>query len=126
MQQQGGGAIVNVASIGGFLGMSTAHTYTATKGAMINLTRSIAVTYTKDNIRANCIAPGHTDTPMIAPVMSVFDDPTMAAALNPMSRAGTPEENAYACLMLASDDASYINGILLPVDGGKTARQFNG
>ena len=126
MQKQGGGAIVNVASISGFLGMSTAHTYTATKGAMINLTRSIAVTYAKDNIRANCVAPGHTDTPMIAPVMSVFDDPVVAQSLNPMARAGTPEENAYACLFVASDEASYINGVVLPVDGGKTARQFNG
>ncbi|MEM7542558.1 MAG: SDR family oxidoreductase [Pseudomonadota bacterium] len=126
MQKQGGGAIVNVGSISGMLGMSTAHTYTAAKGAMINMTRSIAVTYAKDNIRCNCVAPGHTDTPMIAPVMSVFDDPEMAERLNPMSRAGTPDEMAYACLVLADDDASYISGVLLPVDGGKTARQFNG
>lgn len=123
MQSRGGGSIVNVASTSGLLGMPTAHTYTAAKGAMINLTRSISATYAGDNIRANCIAPGYTDTPMIADVMSVFDDEATAASINPMKRAGTPEEMAYGCLFLASDEASYCNGVVLPIDGGMSARQ---
>lgn len=126
MRKQGGGAIVNVGSISGMLGMTTAHTYTAAKGAVINLTRSIAVTYAADNIRANCVAPGYTDTPMIAAVMGAFDDKKLAASLTPMARAGKPEEMAYPCLWLASDEASYCNGILMPVDGGKHCWQFNG
>lgn len=126
MKKQGGGSIVNVGSLSGMLGMQTAHTYTAAKGAMINLTRSIAVTYAADNIRANCVAPGYTDTPMIAAVIGVFDDEKLAQSLTPMARAGQPEEMAYPCLFLASDEASYCNGILMPVDGGKHIWQYNG
>ena len=123
MQQQGGGSIVNVASISGFLGMPTAHTYTAAKGAMINLTRSMATTYATDNIRSNCVCPGYTDTPMIQSVMNVFDDDQTATFLTPMKRAGTPMEMAYGCLYLASDEATYCNGVVLPIDGGTSARQ---
>jgi len=123
MQKQGGGSIVNVASISGIQGLPVAHTYTAAKGAMINLTRSLCVSYAKDNIRANCVAPGYTDTPMIAAVMHLFDDPDMAERLTPMRRAGTPDEMAYGCLYLASDEASYCNGTVLVIDGGTTARQ---
>lgn len=67
MQKQGGGSIVNVASISGFQGMTTAHTYCAGKGAMINLTRAMSATYAMDGIRSNCVCPGYTDTPMISP-----------------------------------------------------------
>ncbi len=123
MQKQGGGAIVNVASISGFQGLPVAHTYTAAKGAAINLTRSLCVTYAKDNIRANCVAPGFIDTPMVAPVLNLFDDPDMAERLTPMLRPGTPEEMAYGCLYLGSDEATYCNGTVLTIDGGTTARQ---
>ena len=123
MQKQGGGSIVNVASISGFLGMQTAHTYTAAKGAMINLTRSMATTYATDNIRSNCVCPGYTDTPMIQSVMGIFDDDQTATYLTPMKRAGTPMEMAYGCLYLASDEATYCNGVVLPIDGGTSARQ---
>lgn len=123
MQKQGGGSIVNVASISGFQGMTTAHTYCAGKGATINLTRSMAATYAMDGIRSNCVCPGYTDTPMIAPVMNMFDDAAVADVLTPMQRAGTPEEMAYGCLYLGSDEASYCNGVVLPIDGGTTARQ---
>lgn len=123
MQKQGGGSIVNVASISGTLGMPTAHTYTAAKGATINLTRSLSCTYAKDNIRCNCVLPGYTDTPMIAEVMGVFDDEKMAESITPMRRAGTPEEMAYGCLYLGSDEASYCNGTLLAIDGGTSAAQ---
>ena len=123
MQKQGGGAIVNVASISGFQGLPVAHTYTASKGAAINLTRSLCVAYAKDNIRANCVAPGFIDTPMVAPVLNLFDDPDMADRITPMARPGTPEEMAYGCLYLGSDEATYCNGAVLTIDGGTTARQ---
>lgn len=123
MQKQGGGSIVNVGSISGFLGMPTAHTYTAAKGAMINLTRSMATTYAADNIRSNCVCPGYTDTPMIESVMGMFDDDQVAGFLTPMKRAGSPLEMAYGCLYLASDEATYCNGVVLPIDGGTAARQ---
>jgi len=123
MQKQGGGAIVNVASISGFLGLPVAHTYTAAKAGMINLTRSLCVSYAKDNIRANVMCPGYTDTPMIAAVMHLFDDKDVAERLTPMRRAGTPDEMANGCLYLASDEASYCNGTVLVIDGGSSARQ---
>ena len=123
MKAQGGGSIVNVGSISGFQGMTTAHTYCAGKGAMINLTRAMAATYAMDGIRANCVCPGYTDTPMISPVMGMFDDKALADVLTPMQRAGTPEEMAYGCLYLGSDEASYCTGVVLPIDGGTTARQ---
>jgi NAD(P)-dependent dehydrogenase (short-subunit alcohol dehydrogenase family) len=123
MKKQGGGSIVNVTSISGIQGLSVAHTYTAAKGAAINLTRSLAVTYCGDNIRVNCIAPGYIDTPMVADLMGLFDDPAMADRLVPMKRPGTPEEMAYGCLYLASDEASYCQGTVLVIDGGTTARQ---
>jgi NAD(P)-dependent dehydrogenase (short-subunit alcohol dehydrogenase family) len=123
MKKQGGGSIVNVTSISGFQGLPVAHTYTAAKGAAINLTRSLAITYCGDNIRVNCIAPGFIDTPMVADVMGIFADPSMADRLTPMKRPGTPEEMAYGCLYLASDEASYCQGTVLVIDGGTTARQ---
>jgi NAD(P)-dependent dehydrogenase (short-subunit alcohol dehydrogenase family) len=92
MRKQGGGSIVNVTSI---------------SGAAINLTRSLGITYCGDNIRVSCIAPGFIDTPMVAPVLGLFNDPAMADRLTPMKRPRTPEEMAYGCLYLASDEASY-------------------
>lgn len=123
MKKQGGGSIVNVASISGLQGLPVAHTYTAAKGAMINLTRSLGITYCGDNIRANCIAPGFIATPMVASVLNLFDDPAMADRLTPMKRPGTAEEMAYGVLYLASDEASYCQGTVLVIDGGTTARQ---
>lgn len=123
MQKQGRGSVVNVSSISGMRGMPTAHTYTASKGAIISMTKAMAATYAKDGIRTNCVAPGYTDTPMIQSVMGVFDDPQLAEHITPMKRAGTPREMAYGCLFLASDEASYCNGVILPIDGGTTARQ---
>lgn len=119
----GGGAIVAVTSISGLLGLASAHAYTAAKAGMINLTRSLCVAHAKDNIRVNCIAPGFIDTPMVASVIGLFDDPAVAEQLTPMRRAGTPEEMAAGCLYLASDEASYCNGTVLVIDGGTSARQ---
>jgi NAD(P)-dependent dehydrogenase (short-subunit alcohol dehydrogenase family) len=123
MLKQGQGSIVNVASISGLFGMPTAHTYCAAKGGVINLTRALAITYAKQGVRVNAVCPGYTDTPMIAPVMNLFDDDAVATSLVPMARAGTPLEMAYGCLYLASDEASYCNGTVLVIDGGTTARQ---
>jgi NAD(P)-dependent dehydrogenase (short-subunit alcohol dehydrogenase family) len=121
--QGGGGAIVHVASISGFQGLAAAHAYCAAKGGMINLTRAMCVAYAIEGIRTNCVAPGFIDTPMVASVLNLFDDPAMADRLTPMQRPGTPEEIAYGCLYLASDEASYTNGSVLVIDGGTTARQ---
>jgi NAD(P)-dependent dehydrogenase (short-subunit alcohol dehydrogenase family) len=123
MKKQGGGAIVHVASISGFQGLGVAHTYCAAKGGMINLTRAMCTAYAMDNIRTNCVAPGFIDTPMVAAVLHLFGDPNMADRLTPMRRPGRPEEMAYGCLYLASDEASYCNGTVLVIDGGTTARQ---
>lgn len=121
--KQGKGSIVSVASISGLQGLASAHTYTAAKGAMINLTRSLCVAYAAQGVRANCIAPGFIATPMVASVLNLFDDPAIADRLTPMLRPGTAQEMAYGCLYLASDEASYCNGSVLTIDGGTTARQ---
>jgi NAD(P)-dependent dehydrogenase (short-subunit alcohol dehydrogenase family) len=126
MLGQGSGSIVNVASMAGITGLYDAHAYTAAKGALVNLTRSMAISYVKQGVRTNCVCPGFVDTPMIAPVINVFDDEATAAALSPMARPARPEEIAAPILFLASDEASYCNGSVLVVDGGCTARSFPG
>lgn len=124
MIEQGSGAIVNVASMAGVTGLYDAHAYTAAKGAIVNLTRSMAISYAKEGVRTNCVCPGFVDTPMIAPVVGAFDDPAVASALSPMARPARPEEIANTLIFLASEDASYCNGSVLVVDGGCTARSF--
>jgi NAD(P)-dependent dehydrogenase (short-subunit alcohol dehydrogenase family) len=126
MLAQGSGSIVNVASMAGITGLYDAHAYTAAKGALVNLGRSMAITYAKQGVRTNTVCPGFVDTPMIAPVIGVFDDEATAAALSPMGRPARAEEIANALLFLASDEASYCNGATLVVDGGCTARAFPG
>lgn len=121
--EQGKGTIVNVASISGYQGLAGAHTYTAAKGAMINLTRSLCVAYAANGVRANCIAPGFIATPMVASVLNLFDNPDIAERITPMRRPGTAMEMAHGCLYLASDESSYCNGSVLTIDGGTTARQ---
>lgn len=121
--RQGHGTIVNVSSISGYVGLAGAHTYTAAKAGMINLTRSLCVAYAARGIRANCIAPGFIATPMVASVLNLFDDPAMADRITPMKRPGTALEMAYGCLYLASDESTYCNGSVLTIDGGTTARQ---
>ena len=122
MRLQKGGSIVNVASIYGMIGVPDAHAYTATKGAIINYTRSLAVSYVKDGIRSNCLCPGFVDTGMVASVTPLFKDPAVAESITPMCRPGTPAEMAYAALYLGSDEAGYCNGTVLVADGGTTAR----
>lgn len=115
------GAIVNVASISGLAGDGGNAAYNAAKAAVVNLTRAMAVDAGRDGVRVNAVAPGLTATPMTArmraapAVMEQYEDRI------PLARAGTPEEVAAAICFLASDDASYVNGVCLPVDGGLSA-----
>lgn len=115
----GGGAIVNVGSLSALLGDTVPQdAYTASKGAVIALTRSLAVQFAAHGVRANCIHPGFVDTPMQTIRTS---DPAWvegALAAIPLGRLGTPRDVVNAALFLASDEASYITGIELIVDGG--------
>jgi meso-butanediol dehydrogenase / (S,S)-butanediol dehydrogenase / diacetyl reductase len=124
MLEQESGSIVSVASMAGLTGLYDAHAYTAAKGAIINLTRSMGITYAKQGVRANCVCPGFIDTPMIEPAIGLFSDEATKYAMVPMGRAGRPEEMAHAILFLASDEASYCTGTALLADGGCTSRSF--
>jgi NAD(P)-dependent dehydrogenase (short-subunit alcohol dehydrogenase family) len=122
MQKAGGGAIVNISSISGFIGQDYIHmAYNASKGAVRIMTKSAAVQYAKDGIRVNSVHPGMMP-PMLTSVASA--DPErrrQRLSLVPMGRAGEREEVGYAVLFLASDEASYITGTELVVDGGYLA-----
>jgi NAD(P)-dependent dehydrogenase (short-subunit alcohol dehydrogenase family) len=126
MIEQESGSIVSVASMAGVTGLYDAHAYTAAKGAIVNLTRSMAITYAKNGVRANSVCPGFIDTAMIAPVIGIFDDPATANTMVPLGRAGKPEEIANALLFFASEESSYCTGSNLLVDGGCTSRSFPG
>jgi meso-butanediol dehydrogenase/(S,S)-butanediol dehydrogenase/diacetyl reductase len=117
----GGGAIVNTASISGLLGDYGLLPYSAAKGGVVNLTRTVALDHARDNIRVNCVCPGPIETPLLAPVMSVPVAMEQYRDCIPMGRVGRPEEVAAAVSFLASDDAAYITGIALVIDGGLTA-----
>jgi short-subunit dehydrogenase len=122
MIEQGSGSIVNVASILGMVGHHDAHAYTTAKGAIINLTRSLAKTYGPLNIRSNVLAPGYIDTPMIAEYKEYLNaEETRNTWGCPMGRTGTPDEIANAVLYLTSDLSTYTNGLVMAVDGGFTA-----
>jgi NAD(P)-dependent dehydrogenase (short-subunit alcohol dehydrogenase family) len=117
--EAGGGAIVNVGSTSALLGDSVPQdAYTASKGAVISLTRNLAVQFASHGIRANCIHPGFTDTPMQTVRTTDPDWVRAAVAEIPLGRLGTARDVANAALFLASDEASYITGIELVVDGG--------
>nr|WP_256869045.1 SDR family oxidoreductase [Sphingobium lactosutens] len=122
MRDAGGGAIVMIGSNGALRGMTDCHSYGAAKAALISLVQSMAVTYAKDKIRTNCLAPGAIDTPMIAEVIDHFRDSEVAKGLCPLARAAAPEEIAYGCLYLASDEAAYCTGSTLVIDGGVNAQ----
>lgn len=121
MRENGGGAIVNVASVLGLVGNRDAHAYTAAKGAIINLTRSLATTYARENIRANVLCPGYIETPMVEEFISYLNSDEYRYQWNPSGRMGRPEEIAAGVLFLASDEASYCNGAVLTIDGGMLA-----
>ncbi len=113
----GGGSIINIASISALLGFTTAQdAYTCSKGALISLTRSLAIVYAKHGIRANAIHPGPVETPM----QKDWDDETKRQIADwvPLGRIGRAEDIANCALFLASDDASFITGQEITVDGG--------
>lgn len=119
----GGGAIVNNASVAGLVGFAGAAAYTASKGGVVQLTRSAALEYATRGIRVNCVCPGVIDTPMVERVIqgnaAVRD---ALSSMQPLGRMGTPEEIAETVLFLCSDAASFITGGVFPVDGGYVAR----
>lgn len=124
MMEGGGGAIVNVASDEALVGATPptdTHAYSASKGGVVALTRAMAVSYGPYRIRVNAVAPGWVATPMTADLMSDPKEAARVAAACPLNRVAAPEEIANAVLFLASDEASFITGTILPVEGGSTA-----
>lgn len=125
MAARGRGSIVNVASGWGLKGGPRAVSYCASKGAVVNLTRAMAIDHGPQNIRVNCVCPGDTDTPMLreeARQLGVDEGTFLASsAERPLARLGTPEDIAQAVLYLASDASAWVTGTSLVVDGGGTA-----
>ena len=124
MRRSGGGAIVNLSSFAGLRGLVGMVSYATSKGGVITLTQSLAKDHAAEGIRVNAVCPGSVDTPMIAAVVAAADDPeerlkrTVEGYL--IERLGRPAEIAATIAYLASDDASFITGQALPVDGGRT------
>ena len=114
-------AIVNVASTAGIIGIVNRPVYVASKHAVVGLTREMAIDYAGDNIRVNAVCPGMVYTPMTASYFEKPEDAERIAHSMPLGRAGKPEEIAAVILFLASDDASFVTGAVLPADGGFTA-----
>jgi len=124
MFADGGGNVINMASIEGLEGAEGGSAYNASKGGVVLLTKNLAIDYGRKNVRVNCICPGFIETPMTA---AVFSSPGMEEYFDrfreahQLGRVGKPEEIASAALFLASDDASFVSGHALVVDGGFTA-----
>ena len=121
MRQAGGGSIVNISSVAGLVGSKQTTAYTASKGAVRLLTKSTAIQYASEGIRANSVHPGTIVTPMTEGFLA--DDTMLEDRINrtPLKRLGRPEDVAYGALYLASDEASFVTGSELVIDGGRTA-----
>ncbi|HVA68488.1 MAG TPA: SDR family oxidoreductase [Candidatus Binataceae bacterium] len=122
MRAQGGGAIVNTASISGLRADYGIAAYNAAKAAVINLTRVVAIEYANAGIRCNCVCPGAIQTPLIQPAMDIPQFAERMRAAIPMGRLGKPEEIANVVLFLGSDAASFVTGAAFVADGGQTAK----
>lgn len=135
LAERGGGAIINTSSVAGLVGLvgaappesasdvqAGAGAYVAAKHGVVGLTRQFAVTFGPFNVRVNAICPGYIETPMTAGMREIPEAQQFLERQHPMGRLGQPEEIAAAAAFLASDDASFITGVALPVDGGYTAR----
>jgi 3-oxoacyl-[acyl-carrier protein] reductase len=123
MRQQGGGVMINIGSTAGIRPRPGLTWYNGTKGAVNLLSRSLAVELAPDNIRVNCVAPVMGVTGMLESFMGVPDTPENRAkflATIPLGRLSTPDDIAGACLYLASDEANFVTGVVLEVDGGRT------
>jgi len=122
LKNSGGGSIVNMASVAGLMGVKNRAAYSASKGGVIALTKSMAIDYVEDHIRVNSICPGTVDSPSLQMRLESLPDPAAARrdfiSRQPMKRFGRPEEIANAVLFLCSDESSFITGIELIVDGG--------
>src|SRR5216117_2261755 len=120
LSASGHGAVVNLSSVYGMVGGSLSPAYAASKGAVVNLTRQMAMQWAP-GVRVNCVCPGMIETPM---TRALLDDPAFREAVllkYPLQRFGQPDEVSSAILYLASDEASFVTGVSLPVDGGYTA-----
>src|ERR1700686_661730 len=123
LRERGGGSVINVASFVAILGAATSQiSYTASKGAVLSMSRELAVQFAREGIRVNALCPGPVETPLL---MRLFSDNPAAYERRrihlPMGRLATPREIASAALFLASDESSYVNGATFLVDGGLTA-----
>ena len=122
LQKQGGGAILNMSSAVALRSLPNRAAYTATKGAILSLTRAMALDYVQDNIRVNCLCPGTIDTPSLRERLRAQGDLETVRkqfeARQPMGRLGTAEEIAAGALYLVSDDASFVTGAAFSIDGG--------
>lgn len=120
------GAVINVSSEAGLVGIKGQVAYNVSKAALIALTKSCAVDLAERGIRVNCVCPGTTDTPLVATALSRSPDPASGRRhlekIRPLNRLGTPDEIASAILYLASDEAAYATGAVLSMDGGYTAQ----
>ncbi len=126
MIEGGGGAIVNIGSEAGLVGIENQVAYNVSKGGVVALTRSCAVDLAERGIRVNCVCPGTTETPLVQKAVSRAPEPAEARRqleeVRPLNRLGTPQEIASAVLYLASEEAGYATGSILSVDGGYTAQ----
>ncbi len=120
--RQGGGVILNTSSATALRSVPDRAAYSTSKGAVLALTRSMALDYVRDSIRVNCLCPGTVDTPSFRQRMAAFSDPDEALrqfiARQPMARLGTAEEVAQAALYLVSGEAQFVTGVAFPIDGG--------
>ena len=119
------GSIVNLASIGGIVGIRDRLAYCATKFAVVGLTKAMALDHAADGVRINCVCPGRVETPFVAARLKEYPDPAAAyqqmAATQAVGRMGRPDEIAAAVLYLASDEAAFVTGSALIIDGGWSA-----
>ena len=125
MLERGRGTIINIASIGGIVGIRDRLAYTTTKFAVVGLTKSMALDHAEAGVRVNCICPGRVETPFVTARLREYPDPEAAyremAATQAIGRMGRPEEVAAAVVYLASDEAALITGSALILDGGWSA-----
>ncbi len=116
-----GGSIINTSSVTGIVGVRNRAAYSASKGAIVALTRNMALDYARHRIRVNCICPGFTRTPLIDRLLQDPEAARKLAALHPLGRLGNPEDIAHAVVFLASDESSWMTGQTLVIDGGFSA-----
>jgi NAD(P)-dependent dehydrogenase (short-subunit alcohol dehydrogenase family) len=126
MIAKGKGAVVNMASINGIRGNNNLIGYSAAKGGIVAMTRSLALDHAEQGLRVNCVCPGTIDTPMVDSTKALYENEAEAMAMlnakHPMGRLGQAGEVASVAVFLASDAASYMTGQAVPVDGGRSAK----